>query len=88
MSRTSLNPVPSYYKIPSPVIDEAEKCRKQHACLSDPYHEICRVNAKSGKTPRLIACQNDAPCPYNSKIGSQQVCSCPVRHAIYRKYNV
>ena len=88
MPRSSLNVVPSYFKIPSPIIDEAVKCKKQQACLSDPYHVLCKVSAKPGETPRIIACQDDAPCAYNSNLGNQQVCSCPVRHAIYRKYGV
>ena len=75
--------------IPEQIINEADKCTKGKACLSDTYYDLCRIKtSRKSKVARIAVCEEKISCTYCSNIGEQQVCSCPVRHAIYRKYSV
>lgn len=76
---------PKRYNIPQQTLHEAEKCIKRHACLAQHDYQLCGIKISIERHARMVCgMQND--CPYSSRIGSQFVCTCPVRHAIYLKY--
>ena len=76
------------YKIPIEIIAEANKCRQNPGCLSDPDFELCKPTYKQGVRVGVLVCGYKADCPYSSHIGSEYVCTCPVRQEIFRKYGV
>ncbi|MCB1859113.1 MAG: hypothetical protein KDI63_12610 [Gammaproteobacteria bacterium] len=76
------------YKIPVEIVEQANKCKRDHACLSDRDFKLCSVDLQHTTERTVIVCEDRSECPYNSPIGGQFVCSCPVRHAIFRKYHV
>jgi hypothetical protein len=78
---------PPRFNISPEIVQEARKCTKGHACLSDPDYELCGIRITTGYHARMI-CGKGANCPYSSEMGDKFVCTCPVRHAIYRKYSL
>ena len=89
MAKSNASYSSAWFIIPEQIINEADKCTKEKACLSDPYYDLCRIKTgRKSKVARIAVCEEKICCTYCSNIGEQQVCSCPVRHAIYRKYGV
>jgi hypothetical protein len=75
------------YNIPLETLMEAKKCSKHHACLTDEAYQLCGIKLSSEHHARLV-CGRGADCPYSSSLGNKVVCTCPVRHEIFRKYGV
>lgn len=78
---------PPRFNIPREFIQEASKCTKGHACLTDREYQLCGIRITTEHHARMV-CGKDSACPYSSKMGDKLVCTCPVRHAIYRKYDL
>lgn len=78
---------PKRFNIPLETLLEAKKCTKHHACLTDDAYQLCGIKITTEHHSRMV-CGKDNDCPYGSKLGDRIVCTCPVRHAIYRKYGV
>jgi hypothetical protein len=78
---------PKRFNIPLETLLEAKKCSKHHACLTEIDYQLCGITITTERHARMV-CGKGADCPYSSHMGSQIVCTCPVRHAIYRKYGV
>ena len=77
---------PPRFNIPQEVVQEAKKCTKGHACLTDNAYNLCGIRITAENHARMV-CGKESDCPYSSRLGDKFVCTCPVRHAIYRKYN-
>jgi len=71
--------------IPVETLKEADKCSKYHACLTQNEYQLCGITISTEHRARMV-CGYEADCAYSSRIGNQFVCTCPVRHSIYRKY--
>lgn len=78
---------PPRFNIPREIIQEAKKCTKGHACLTDNDYHLCGIRITTENHARMV-CGKDSDCPYSSQMGDKHVCTCPVRHAIYRKYGL
>jgi hypothetical protein len=73
--------------IPIETLQEATKCCKHHACLTQEDYRLCGITISTEHHARMV-CGHENACAYSSRIGNQFVCTCPVRHAIFRKYGV
>ena len=81
--------LPVSFRLPLEIIEEADKCQKGHACLTNPHYKLCEVNFQHEKSHTgILACEYGSDCPYSSHIGAQHVCSCPVRQEIFKKYQI
>lgn len=80
-------PQPKRFNIPLETLLDAKKCTKHHACLTDHDYRLCGIRITTENHARMI-CGKGAECPYSSSLGDKTVCTCPVRHAIFRKYGV
>lgn len=78
---------PTRFNIPLSILLEAKKCNKAHACLTDEAYHLCGIRITAEHHARMV-CGKKTSCPYSTRLGDRVVCSCPVRHAIYRKYGV
>jgi hypothetical protein len=78
---------PKRFNIPLETLLEAKKCTKHHACLTDETYQLCGIKITTEHHARMV-CGKDSDCPYSSSMGDKIVCTCPVRHAIYRKYGL
>ncbi|MEW7978545.1 MAG: hypothetical protein G8D28_08985 [gamma proteobacterium symbiont of Phacoides pectinatus] len=79
------------FKVPAQIQAEADRCTKEHACLSDPCFDLCPTefsDAEGGFCRLLCEKEPGQCCPYRSDIGARPVCTCPVRQEIFRKYGV
>lgn len=73
------------FNIPFETVLDTKKCTKGHACLIEEDYQLCCIKVTSELHARMV-CGKDTHCPYNSRLGDHIVCTCPVRHAIFRKY--
>jgi hypothetical protein len=76
---------PNRFNIPLEILKEAKRCTKHHACLTDEDYQLCGIRITTEHHARMV-CGKGSDCPYSSRLGDKIVCTCPVRHAIYRKY--
>ena len=69
-------------------INEACNCHTNHACQNDASFTLCQVRATDAdRRFTTIECLNKNPCQY--KFESNQnanLCACPVRQQIYKRY--
>ena len=73
------------FNIPLETLIQANKCSKQHACLIEENYQLCGIKINGDDQARMV-CGKEIDCPYNTNLGQDAVCTCPVRHAIYSKY--
>ncbi len=82
-------PRPGRLNIPFETLLEAKKCTKHHACLNDTGYQLCGIRLTTETTTRMVCGKGKGKgCPYSSRLGKEVVCTCPVRHAIHRKYGI
>lgn len=74
------------FNIPLETLVQANKCTKKHACLIEENYRLCGVKVNGDNQARMI-CGKGLECSYNTYLGEDAVCTCPVRQAIYRKYD-
>jgi hypothetical protein len=76
------------FNLPIKLIEEANKCTKNHACLKDPNYQLCGAAITTDSGTERMVCSHGSKCPYNSTLGNKHVCTCPIRQEIYRKYGI
>lgn len=76
------------FKIPANIVAEADKCRQDYGCLSGQEFGLCKPAYRQGQKTGVLICGERPNCPYSSYIGSDYVCTCPVRQEIFKKYGV
>ena len=74
-------------KIPQEIIEQTTQCTKNISCLSDKTRDVCKVLHADGVNVLFIE-KNAKSCPYKIPFGSSYICSCPIRHELYTKYNI
>ena len=75
------------FNLPLETLQEAKKCNKGQACLTQQDYQLCGIKITTEHHARMV-CGKESLCPYSTQLGDKIVCTCPVRHAIYRKYGV
>lgn len=78
--------VPYYYYVERQVLESADKCPHDHACLSDPGTTLCHILAYVGASPPFVGCLEQHPCPYRDERDGRMVCTCPVRRRVFQRY--
>jgi hypothetical protein len=78
---------PHRFNLPFETLLEAKKCTQGHACLTDEDYKLCGIKITTESHSRMV-CGKESDCPYSTHLGNKIVCTCPVRHAIYRKYGI
>jgi DNA-binding Lrp family transcriptional regulator len=75
-----------YYYVERQVLESADKCVLEHACLSDPDAALCRILAYVDASPPFVACLELHACPYREERDGRMVCCCPVRRRVFQRY--
>lgn len=79
MSRTQ-------FDIGSDVVERAAECQKAHGCLSGVEIKPCRMQYVSLGRFCCLKEHCDSDCVYCLSLDNEFICGCPVRVAIYDKY--
>ena len=74
--------------IPEDIIKSASRCTKSLMCLSNDKSVYCSVQERIGDSDDSLECNHDGMCSYKEYSGEVYICGCPLRKAIYRKYNI
>jgi hypothetical protein len=77
------------FNISTQVLQETTRCPNNFSCLlsgqaGDPVE--CKVQWADGKNVLLLESKKPLACPYRFLFGEGQICTCPTRSAIYKKY--
>ncbi len=72
-------------RVPQCVVDQAIRCTKALACLSDEAATLCPVELCIEGEVHFVRCLEDMPCSYRSRFGEGFICNCPVRKEIYNR---
>ncbi len=73
------------YEVDQHIIEEAVKCDRKFECLKEGCCPSC--NIQEGTHPKVMfLTKNERFCNYNLRFGGSDVCRCPVRKEIHRKY--
>ena len=75
-----------HFEIDPQVVARAAECQKAHACLSAAESPPCRTQYVSLGKFCCLKQRCDTDCIYCLSLGSESICGCPVRVAIYDKY--
>lgn len=67
-------------------IEQTTRCDKDFACLESSEHPLCKSQYCVDCKVLFIYPPTDSNCAYPVTFGSGDVCTCPVRKEIYRKY--
>ena len=77
------------YRVPDEIMSEADECPHDFSCFSSQKcgdRKMCTVRWANGKNVLFLDPENKEDCPYRTPFGFGQVCTCPVRFALYHKY--
>jgi len=64
-------------------------CENVFSCLTEGKcgdRDMCDVNYANGEHVLFLHNREQTICKYRSAYGYSQICTCPTRFAIYRKY--
>jgi len=75
-------------KINDDFIKNANKCKKDHSCLSGDATSLCKIEFCIEDKVHFIKCIDENPCNYRIPFGYSYVCTCPVRKELYNRYKV
>ncbi|KPK02637.1 MAG: hypothetical protein AMK71_01545 [Nitrospira bacterium SG8_35_4] len=82
-------------KVSETAIGRTKECSSNFYCLNNTTQPrcaddmpLCSVDYYIGKTDLIVKSSNNEGCSYKSNFGLRNVCTCPVRHEIYARYNI
>jgi len=64
------------------------RCNKDFICQSDKQKELCKIEVRKFNSITSILCLEKKPCNYQLSVGFSNVCGCPTRSELFKKYNV
>lgn len=75
------------YKVDKTIIEKAECCDKNLACLSEENHPSCKIDSCVGNKIHFVE-KLERECKYYQEFGFSYICKCPVRIELYNKYKI
>lgn len=75
------------YEVDKSIIDLAVNCDIKYNCLSEGGKPCCNVESCVNCSVHFLE-KLERDCLYHQEFGFSNVCICPVRKEIYRKYKV
>jgi len=79
------------FDIPTAVLQRDTRCPHAFGCLETGQcgeDTVCEVRRSLSETAMFLETGESSSCPYRFRFGDMQVCSCPVRGAIFEQYGV
>jgi len=76
------------FDVDDSIICKTTECEKNLSCMSEKRKELCKITRKVEDKVYFVECQETELCVYRLSFGAAFICNCPVRKAIYNKYNV
>lgn len=70
------------------ILEKATECDRDFSCLDCKRREMCK--AEYSVNNEILFVKGDGPlyCSYRMFYGDGEICNCPVRMEIYKKYNI
>ena len=75
-------------EIDKAILEQTTKCEKNFKCLDNPKDICCKVEEVIENKLAFTACLSYMSCSYKSTFGYSDVCNCPTRIEIFRKYGL
>ena len=77
------------FEIDEATVRRTQKCEKEFVCLKGEGGLYCKVTdimTGTGREAALVECPGFFLCAYRESYGETDICECPVRIEIARKY--
>jgi hypothetical protein len=75
-------------RISEDIVEQAIECEKQFSCLSGNLGCLCKARKYVADEVLLIENGKGEKCVYFRSLGRSQMCLCPVRKEIFKRYEV
>jgi hypothetical protein len=79
------------FKISDEILKQTTNCPRNFQCLTNENWETCIIESYVQRNMLLIKEKAHEDCPYIRSFGYSyiiNICSCPTRYEIYRRYNI
>lgn len=76
------------FNVDDSIIRKTTRCEKHLSCMSETRTELCKITRNVEDKVYFVKCEENESCSYRLSFGDSFICNCPVRKAIYNKYNV
>ena len=76
------------FNVDDSIIRKTTQCEKNLSCMSETKTELCKITRNVEDKVYFVKCEENESCSYRLSFGDSFICNCPVRKAIYNKYNV
>ncbi len=70
------------------IIEDTKQCRWDFQCLNEHGKPICPVVEVIAEDVLFIKCPGGIICNYIMPHGDRNICLCPIRKELYRKYKM
>lgn len=68
------------------LLEQTTKCQKDYMCLKDEMRDTCGVKKLIYSVFLFVESMNCTNCPYHIDWGSNDICRCPLKIGLYKKY--
>lgn len=75
-------------EIDQDLIEATTKCPRDFLCLEQMGKPNCKVESFVMKNVLYIKCPSDVDCNYILSQGACNICLCPTRKELYKKYGI
>ncbi|MEN8264056.1 MAG: hypothetical protein ABFR82_11390 [Nitrospirota bacterium] len=75
-------------KIDEDVKTSTTKCDKDFKCLVDNTYTLCRVTQSIHDEVLFVECLEESYCNYKMSFGFSNICNCPIRKELYKKFEI
>ena len=69
-------------------IKKITDCKKNFSCLSDQTRQVCKISYCIEDMYYFIEQSTHNDCGYKMNYGYANMCRCPVRKELYKKYSI
>ncbi len=77
-----------FLEIDKEVTQKTTACEKNFACLTNYFHNFCKVESTIQGNVHFVKCPEGLKCNYKLCFAKERICTCPTRKELFRKYGI
>jgi len=74
------------FEVPQEIRECTSECRREFSCLAGRRRDRCKVKFCVDDRLFFVKLTGSRDCPYVRGFGGEQLCTCPTRKEIHRRY--
>lgn len=77
-----------FLEIDREIIQKTTDCKNNFDCLTNYFHNFCKVESTIGGKVHFVKCLNGHNCDDKLCFAQEHTCTCPTRKEIFKKYGI